>query len=109
MTIATPTIDKRTFNKGPIGSARHPSPKVVEVNMDTVPTPPPHGGSIAQDLYAQVCSLRAGKAIKAEFDSNAHASYVRGKMRHLAKKDGQFVASSKLPDGRTMWFWLEKV
>lgn len=99
--------DKRKNNKIP--TSRYSMPKVDVVAMDTVPTPPPQRGSVGNDLYAQVCALKPGRAVKAEFDNEKHAAYVRGKLRSLAKADGQFVASSKLPDGRTMWFWLEKL
>lgn len=107
-TVPVPVIDKRKFNSPPANAARHPAPKVEVVGMENVPTPPAYR-SVATDLYAQIGMLKPGKAVKAEFDSPQHAAYVRGKLRQLAKVDGQFVASSKLPDGRTMWFWLEKL
>lgn len=96
--------------KRSVPSKRHSAPKVCTVTMDQVPESPLSGRTgIADALWAQIMALKAGAALKAEFESDAHASYVRGKLRAKAKDAKKFLSSSRSPDGKTRYFWLEKL
>jgi hypothetical protein len=77
--------------------------------MDQVPDPPLRFGSVAESLYSQIGKLKAGMALRADFESDAHAEYVKGKIKGLAKKDKQLLGSSRSEDGKARWFWLEKL
>jgi hypothetical protein len=100
-------VDGRKNNRPPM--VRYGAPKVGVVTMDAVPEPPPRNGSVGESLYAEISKLKPGTALKAEFENEKNAEYVRGKLRSLAKKDKQFMSSSKSADGKTRWFWLEKL
>ena len=106
MVKTEPAVDKRKANYVP--SKRCGPPKVGVVTMAEVPDPP-RNGSIADALYVRVGALKPGSALKAEFESEAHGDYVRGKLRGKAKKDRQFMSSSRSADGLTRYFWLEKL
>jgi hypothetical protein len=71
--------------------------------------PPPGRGFLADEIYAQVGQLKAGTAIKVEFETETHANYIRSKLRVKAKKDGKFMSSSRSEDGKTRYFWIEKL
>ncbi len=90
-------------------SHRYGKPVIVVVKMDDVPEPPPRNGSIADELYVQIGSLKLGTALRVDFESEKHADYVKGKLRSKAKKDKQFMSSSRTADGKTRFFWLEKL
>lgn len=92
-----------------VPSKRFGKPVLAVVKMDEVPEPPPRNGSIAEELYAQIGGLKMGTALRAEFESDKHGDYVRGKLRGMAKKNKQFMSSSRSADGKTRWFWLEKL
>lgn len=92
-----------------VPSKRYAKPSVAVVKMDDVPEPPSRNGSIAEDLYAKICELKLGTALRAEFENEKHGDYVRGKLRRMAKKDKQFMSSSRSADGKTRYFWLEKL
>jgi lipoprotein-anchoring transpeptidase ErfK/SrfK len=100
--------DKRALNSVP--SKRYGAPITAVVAMDAVPEPPPRNGSIAETLYAQIKELPAStRALKVEFETSEHADYVRTKLRSLAKKAKLFMSSSRSTDGKTRYFWLEKL
>lgn len=75
------------------------------VGLDTVPAPAFRDAGIAAPLYAQIKEL-SGSALKADFESEGHASYVLTKLRKIAKKEGEELLSSKSGDGKTRYFWL---
>lgn len=77
--------------------------------MDEVPNPTVGENRSKYDgLYEQIGALKRGQALRVEFGSESHAAYVRGAMRKRAKKDGQFMSSSRDATGLTRYFWLEK-
>lgn len=98
------------MSKRSVPSKRYAAPKTGVVAMDQVPEPPMSGRTgIAHALYVQITALRPGSALKAEFETEAHADYVRGKLRNKAKVDKRFMSSSRSADGKTRYFWLEKL
>jgi len=104
---AAVSADKRRLNSVP--SKRYGKPAIGVVTMQDVPEPPPRNGSIAEELYVQIAALKPGTAVKVAFESEQHGDYVRSKLRGKAKKDGRFMASSRTLDGKTRYFWLEKL
>lgn len=92
-----------------VPSKRYVKPETAVVTMEQVPQPPPRNGSIAEELYVQIGELKTGNALRALFENEKHGDYVRGKLRNLAKKDKQFMSSSRSADGLTRYFWLEKL
>jgi hypothetical protein len=101
-------VDGRKHNMPP--TKRHGAPTVSVIAMQDVPEPPAgRGGSIGEELYRKVKALQTGQAVKADFETEKHGEYVRTKMRSLAKKDKLFLSSSRSTDGRTRYFWLEKL
>ncbi len=64
---------------------------------------------MAEELYAKIGQLKTGTALKAEFESDKHGDYARTKLRSLAKKEKKFMSSSRSEDGKTRYFWLEKL
>lgn len=92
-----------------VPSRRYGKPAIAVVKMEDVPEPPPNKGSIAEELYAQIGGLKMGTALRVDFESETHAEYVKGKLRGKAKKDRQFMSSSRSADGKIRWFWLEKL
>jgi hypothetical protein len=97
----------RALNRVP--SKRYGPPKVCTVTMAQVPEPPmTQSQGIAEALWQQIVSLKTGTAVKAEFEADKHADYVRTKLRSRAKKNKQFLSSSRSEDGKTRYFWLEK-
>ena len=99
--------DKRKGNSVPM--RRYGKPGVAVVTMDDVPEPPPRNGSVANELYIQISGLKMGTALRVDFESDKHGDYVRGKLRSKARKDKQFMSSSRSEDGKTRYFWLEKL
>lgn len=100
---ATAVSDRR------VPSKRYAAPSIITVAMEQVPeSATPERAPISAEIYRQLVGLPAGQALRVGFESDNHASYVRGKLRNLAKKDGRFVSSSRSADGKTRWFWLEK-
>jgi hypothetical protein len=97
----------RASNRVP--SNRYARPETAIVKMDEVPEPPPRNRPVAEQLYLQVRELGQGNALKASFESEKHGEYVRGKMRAMAKKEKKFLSSSRTADGKTRYFWLEKL
>lgn len=78
--------------------------------MVDVPEPPTTERSgISDALWVQLSALKPGAALKVEFEADQHASYVRGKLRAKAKVNKQFLSSSRTADGKTRFFWLEKL
>lgn len=89
---------------------RHAAPKSSVVTMADVPEPPLTGRSgISDALYAQIAALKPGSALKVEVETEQHGDYIRGKLRKKAKADKQFMSSSRSADGKTRYFWLEKL
>lgn len=96
----------RANNRVP--SKRYGMPAVSVVEMDEVPEPCHRDAGIAGPLYAQIAELKDG-ALKVDFETEGHASYVLTKLRRIAKKEDVNLLSSKSADGKTRWFWLEKL
>lgn len=70
--------------------------------MAEVPEPPTtERNGIADSLWAQIVLLKPGTAVKAEFEADTHADYVRSKLRARAKTNKQFLSSSRSLDGKT--------
>jgi hypothetical protein len=77
--------------------------------MDDVPASPlGRNASKYDDMYEQVCRLKAGQALQVQCSSQSNAAYIRTAMGKRAKKDGQFLSSSRSADQMTRYFWLEK-
>jgi hypothetical protein len=47
--------------------------------------------------------------LKVDFETEGHASYTLTKLRKLAKKEDRALLSSKANEGKTRYFWLEKL
>jgi len=98
----------RANNRVP--SKRYGMPVVSTVAIDEVPEPVRRDAGIAAPLYAQIAELRPGlRALRVDFETEGHASYVLTKLRRIAKKEGAELLSSKSGDGKTRFFWLEKL
>ena len=96
--------------KAGVPSKRYAVPTVDVVNMQDVPEPPlTQRTGIADALYEKVKALKPNTALKAEFETEQHADYVRSRLRTKAKEDKRFMSSSRSVDGRTRYFWLEKL
>jgi hypothetical protein len=89
---------------------RHAPPKVSVVTMADVPEPPLGGNAgVADELYRQLRNLKPETAIKAEFVCKKNADYVKAKLKKLAKADKLFLSASRSVDGKTRYFWFEKL
>lgn len=93
-----------------IPAKRYGAPKAAVVAMSVVPDPPvTERNGYADMLYKQISGLKLGSALKVEFEASSQADYVRAKLRTKAKADKQFLSSSRSEDGKTRYFWLEKL
>lgn len=92
-----------------VPSKRYAKPAIAVVKMDDVPQPPPRNGDIAAELYEQIGRLKMGTALCASFENEAHAEYVKGKLRNKARDDRQVLGASRSADGKSRYFWLEKL
>ncbi len=83
--------------------------EISVVDMDAVPDPPVSGRSrgYVEGIFARIKALPAGKAIKIPVPKKIRGTYIRAKLRRLAKEERRFLSSSRSADKLTWYFWLE--
>lgn len=93
----------------PIRSAAQDSDPVTEVvSMQAVPDPakaPVFGRT--QRLWSKIRTLAPGHALRVTFRESKTGLYTRYQLRPMAKAIGRFLSSSRDPDQKTWYFWLE--
>lgn len=84
------------------------------VPMQQVPAPSLAGnsrGGWVCDLYVALLQLPGGEknAIEVKRSSEKEIYSVRQQLRVKAKRDGRVLLSSRTPDRKTIYLWLEDV